>query len=321
MLAEICSSLSSLTMPVRHIAMMSGVLSLCVIYFGLMQYYVSFGYVFRQTFIEQDPNLSSPYVANKHVPNAMLAGLSVGVSAFALIVSLIFNSLDPVNNTSNTSRSVHRLQTKLSIKTKVHYIVVIFLGFGITLLTNSAVTNTLKIMFGEPRPNFFGLCDYKGYREALQTGNYTSYLANTKFGQFGDPVHCSASTSEVIDSFASFPSGHSSLMFASVCYVSLILLAHRHRDLLSYIVSSVVTMGLIVLSFWVSYTRVLDYYHRTYDVFAGICLGTMIGWLTYVFTYDVIAKNSLSLIYRKTPENEYENDDQRSVPLGGNGSV
>jgi diacylglycerol diphosphate phosphatase/phosphatidate phosphatase len=258
-------------------------LVLSTIYFGFMQNYTNYSYVFRQQFIEQDPDLSKPYISKAQVSNIMLGFLSTLIPFFALIISLIIKSIKPLDQTILFDPNYLDSDGK-----KILYGLIISGGLGTTLALNSAITNTLKILFGEPRPNFFGLCDYKNYRFVLQTNNYTLYDQMTQFGRFGNPIYCTSSESDIIDGFSSFPSGHSSLMFAGICYASLILCADRKRNIFSYLGSLIICIGMICLGLWVAYTRVADYYHRTYDVMAGIILGCVIGYMTYKLIDDQI---------------------------------
>ena len=59
---------------------------LTLIYFSLMQVYTKDHYVFRQAFIEQNPELSYPYVTSQ-VSNNALGGFSVAVLQIGLIVA------------------------------------------------------------------------------------------------------------------------------------------------------------------------------------------------------------------------------------------
>ena len=268
---------------IKYFALIN-VMIISFIYFAYMQYYTTYYYVFRQQFIEQDPDLSKPYISKPQVSNLMLGLLSTMIPFFALIISIIIKAFKPVD------RTIYPIYLNSYNNNNIIYELIIIIGLSVSLTLNSAITNTLKIILGEPRPNFFGLCDYKGYREVLQTNNYTIYDQTIHFGRFGNPLECNAPNSEILDAFSSFPSGHSSLMFAGICYASLILLSHRTYNVISYLCSIIICVGMIILGLWVGYTRVVDYYHRTYDVLAGIILGCVIGYMIFKLVDDTLKK-------------------------------
>ena len=245
------------------------------IYFALMQAYDSTNHVFRQLFIEQDPRLSMPYVEKTYVPNTMLALLSCLVPCVGLLITIVFFSV--------RVRSVRHVQV---------YAFIVIACFGICLLLNSATTNSLKILYGAPRPSFFAICNYHGYRDALSSNNFTEYFELTHFGRFGSISNC-RDTTDINDAFMSFPSGHSSLMFAGATYMSSIMFMFRRCHKLMYILAVVVSGGVMVLSTWVTYTRVADYKHNTQDVLAGTGVGFVIGFAMFQFARDLLFRCEL----------------------------
>lgn len=54
-------------------------------------------------------------------------------------------------------------------------------------------------------PSMQALCDYAGYAQAISSGNYTSYLAATSPGAFGDLSKCLAASKPTWKAQRSFP--------------------------------------------------------------------------------------------------------------------
>ncbi|VBB18888.1 phosphatidate phosphatase PPAPDC1B-like [Yasminevirus sp. GU-2018] len=254
------------------------------IYFSLMQAYDSTNHVFRQVFIEQDPRLSMPSVEKTHVPNMMLALLSCLVPCVGLLISSGF--------VLARTRSLRHVQV---------YTFIVWTCFAMCLLLNSAGTNSLKILYGAPRPSFFAICNYHGYRDALSSNNFTEYFELTHFGRFGDIANC-RDKSDINDAFMSFPSGHSSLMFAGATYMSLVMFMFRQFHKLMYVLAIFVSGGVMVLSTWVTYTRVADYKHNTQDVLAGTILGFVLGFSVFQFARDLLIRCELSPDVFATPD-------------------
>jgi len=253
-----------------------------LLYFGLMKICQnSNSYVFQQTFIEQDPRLSYPYVDNPHVPSALLP-------VFSGLLPLISLCIPHLLFTYHVGDYSTKRLTKIWT-----FVLLTCIGFIICLSLTSAITNTLKISFGEPRPSFFGICNYQGYRDALNSGNFTEYYNLTRFGQYGDIKYCRANQSDIYDAFMSFPSGHSSLMFAGVTYVSLFFFMFRKYSDTHYLLGVIVVGGYYVFATWVAFTRVMDYEHKTSDVFAGAFVGCVIAYMIYKYILDVLVAHDI----------------------------
>lgn len=235
-----------------------------VILFGIYYNYIKqSNIIFSQVFIEQNPDLSYPLKTGE-VTSTVLWLFAFFVPLTIIIVSSIYVLL--ISN----------------IKTSTKYFMWLLIGLVICLLANSAFTETFKILFGEPRPSFFAICNYQNYTYALESNNFTKYNSLTTFGKFGDIKNCFASQDDIKDAFASFPSGHASLMFAGMTFATLILLNLKFKN--EFIVSfahAIIPLGLYILATWVCITRVQDYKHRTYDVLGGAIFGTMIAYGTW----------------------------------------
>lgn len=135
------------------------------------------------------------------------------------------------------------------------------------------ITEYLKRGAGEPRPCAFYLCDYKGYAEAVDSGNYTSYYASTTFGVIGDFFECGNQ-----DAFMSWPSGHASTSFTSMLSSSILL--HYNFEFQDPILNTIY-YSLLIISTYIAISRVQDNKHHTYDVACGAIIGctfTLIMW-------------------------------------------
>lgn len=242
--------------------------ALCIIYFVLMQ---NTGVVFTQVFIERNPDLSYPK-GNQQVSNTMLWCLSVLIPFSYL---LYFFSPAKV------------------LDGKIKYTILwISMGIFINVLLTSAITNSLKVLFGEPRPSFFAICNYQHYNDAILSNNFTTYNNITTAGAFGNISNCYADHSDIRDAFASFPSGHSSLIFSSMTYLSSILMffSKIYKKYYVFIVNVIVVFGSYIIACWVAITRVQDYKHRTYDIFAGAFLGICVASLVWKCMYTEIRR-------------------------------
>ncbi|CAI5961329.1 unnamed protein product [Closterium sp. NIES-64] len=118
--------------------------------------------------------------------------------------------------------------------------------------TTFLLTNALKVSIGRPRPHFFIVCFPSGVPVYGSDGN----------------VQCNGSSSSVMESRVSFPSGHTS----SLTYAALFLAAKlqafsaRGRGQLWRLVPSACCLAGAAS---VGITRIDDYWHFPFDVFIG----------------------------------------------------
>jgi hypothetical protein len=173
--------------------------------------------VSRRAFFEGD--LSQSYVCiHDQVPSSLLYVLSstvpLGLSALLVCINLpwkdslahvpIFRKIDCQNRGS------------YSFSIRVRIWVWFFIGLIQVVAMEVAIITVVKKMAGRHRPCFFYLCDYKGYRSAFESNNYTAYNAAITRGAPGDYTYCAASSSDIDNAQKSFPSGHSGMAFATM---------------------------------------------------------------------------------------------------------
>jgi len=164
-----------------------------------------------------------------------------------------------------------------------------FLALGCTLL----VTIAGKKLAGRPRPNAVALSGYIG-------GKFT------------------AKDSDVSEAFQSFPSGHSSISFVAMVWLSLYFM-HKLRSDRSepnnegwkFVVCAMPT----VLAFWVGITRMTDYWHNPSDVLAGALLGTAFAVVIFRAYYLKHQRPSPSSTLPFYAESSQHDSDDMKVPL------
>lgn len=134
-----------------------------------------------------------------------------------------------------------------------------FLGLLESVVFTVLTTNSFKILIGRPRPYFAAVCE--------------GYIS-------GSTTVCSGNAHEVNEARKSFPSGHSSLSFATAVY----LMGYIGAKLrLGKLETNGVTWRIVVtfipalLAGLVAASRTIDYHHHFSDVIGGSVLGTFIA--------------------------------------------
>mmetsp|Transcript_52917 Transcript_52917/g.123867 ORF Transcript_52917/g.123867 Transcript_52917/m.123867 type:complete len:284 (+) Transcript_52917:116-967(+) len=208
-------------------------------------------------FIQQDPSISNPYQSS--TVNTPLLGLLACVLpvcvASAMRMYGFFGSApqEPI-----------------------------LLALGLVHVTQWAVTCTLKGLVGRLRPNFFALCNYCGYREALKSGDFTEYNTCAPAGVPGSYDKCLESLAA---GRVSFPSGHSSTAFAGLGFVGLLMAAAARRAGSPPMVQVLAAAPAFCMAAWIATTRVQDSWHFESDILAGSIIG--LCSLLFVFYHRV----------------------------------
>lgn len=217
-------------------------------------------------FLEQDLTLSYALTRPETIPIWLLFVLSISVPASFIVLGHLY----------------HAYKRRGSFRTTLKSFLWCQLGVLQALAIVFSITNLLKTMTGRQRPNFFALCNYAGYNDAITSGDFTSYFANTVFGAFGDLKKCQSDFSDVAESLRSFPSGHSSISFAGMTFAALYLRASFGVVKGVHVsVRAILSSFPWILSAYIACSRVRDRWHNTDDVFIGSAIGLLSGFLAW----------------------------------------
>jgi len=242
-------------------------------------------------FQERDPTISFPWVTTEEVPISLLAVVAYVIPAILIIVSQILMQL-----------SVRKFKHERESSSYTQYLFMPHLGLIEGLGVTTFITQLLKNFCGRKRPNFFAMCNYKGYRTALETGNFTYYNSVTVAGAIGSLEHCLETDGAVLrEAQYSFPSGHSSTIFAGLTFLCLYFLhivpKHFFKGRfgtpsgIRFLPIHIVVMTLLMSSAaYVAGTRTRDYWHNFDDILAGAVLGFGVSCFTFWVNHGRVEK-------------------------------
>jgi membrane-associated phospholipid phosphatase len=161
-----------------------------------------------------------------------------------------------------------------------------FVGFADTLVLTFNATMTLKYAFGRLRPDF----QDRVLRFYCGTGN-TQKGSNLVICPAGFNEATITSNELNVDGRSSFPSGHSSLSFATATYGLLVLggqyqWGERAHNGGVAMLAAAAQLGMLGTATWVAGTRVADGRHNVSDVMAGAVIGILSANFGYWQNFD-----------------------------------
>ncbi|XP_022832931.1 phospholipid phosphatase 5-like [Spodoptera litura] len=197
---------------------------------------------------------SRPYI--RHISEAELLNeyrrprLDSYVPAWATVLLIVFVPLVCICTRYMTTRDY--VDTAQSL-----------LAWTLALTINAVITESVKLIIGRPRPDFFWRC--------------------FPDGQVMPGLRCTGNPRDIIEGRKSFPSGHSSFSFCSLSFLSLwlcgklgVLSRRRGRSC-----SLVICLVPLMIASVVALSRYCDNHHHWEDVFVGSLLGVACSYFCY----------------------------------------
>jgi membrane-associated phospholipid phosphatase len=255
---------------------------------------------FDSNFLERDPTLSRPYFADSEVqlPIPVIIFLAI---ALPIILTFVLQM---------TIRFWRR-PDNIHPKAIDPFYGLLFLALAMAI--NGLFSEFLKSYVGKKRPNFFAMCNYKGYRDALAANNLTDYLANTDPNRFGSMQFClDQSTFISWQSRSSYPSGHASYSFCGYTIFGLLCIYVWHCYTKKYKIGKVIFFMLcMIIAMVLSWGRARDYWHDYGDIYAGGVIGVVSGSMMFFvnFSFTTVDKLKKKLERELTSAKKNNNND------------
>jgi len=160
----------------------------------------------------------------------------------------------------------------------------LLLAFFLCIILTLITTDSIKKIAGRPRPNFYQM---------------------VKWNQQQQQPEDETSIADIREAYQSFVSGHSSLSFAGLLFLSQFLFQHlsslsplhiaqqlvidktpvSQLTRINNLPSLFIPFLPIVLATWIALTRIIDYWHFCEDVVGGMLVGVFFAYICFTYCY------------------------------------
>nr|XP_026494147.1 phospholipid phosphatase 5 [Vanessa tameamea] len=153
------------------------------------------------------------------------------------------------------------------------------LSWSLALGITGVLTDTVKLIVGRPRPDFF----YRCFPDGIETPE----------------LQCTGDISDIMEGRKSFPSGHSSLSFCSLGIASAWICGRlgtisRKRGSGARVLTTIIPL---VMAGCIALSRTCDYHHHWQDVLVGSTLGFTVSVLCYRQYYNPLTSDLAGVPY------------------------
>ncbi|CAD0089293.1 unnamed protein product, partial [Aureobasidium vineae] len=245
-----------------------------------------------------DLAISYPYVENDEISTALLVILSLVLPA--VVIAVVTALFVPA-----FSRS--RLRDQRYWKRKLWEFNAGWMGLGLSFALAFFITTGIKNLIGKPRPDLLARCQPDLNDIAAHVvGGYGQDISQ-RWTLVSSSICTQTDRKLLNEGFRSFLSGHSSMSWSGLLYLSLWLaskfnmlipyLGHgtlakrndeddieqeaRERAAAPPVFGAIIVLIPVCLAFFICSTRYVDFKHQGIDIFSGAVLGIMTSWIGF----------------------------------------
>lgn len=228
---------------------------------------------FHQQFALENYTLHYPYAKVERVPVIWLCVYVVAAPAVIIgIYTMVIDGLFSHQTAMPSARTgIKRLSGRYRFKDRLWELNCGILGLGLSVGAAFTITGALKNAIGKPRPDLIDRCQINN--DLIKKGEWV--LQNITI--------CTQTSNYILqDGFKSFPSGHSSVSFAGLFYLSIYLAGKLHvLDAKGEVWRTFLVMVPTLGAALITGTRIMDARHHPFDVISGAMLGILVAWGSY----------------------------------------
>jgi len=264
---------------------------------------ISFVSPYHRPFSLIDLAISYPYVESDEISTALLVVLSLILPA--VVIAIVTALFVP-------AFSVSSLRNQRYWKRKLWEFNAGWMGLGLSFALAFFVTTGIKNLIGKPRPDLLARCQPDLNDIAAHVvGGYGQDISQ-RWTLVSSSICTTTDKKRLDEGFRSFLSGHSSMSWSGLLYLSLWLaskfnmlipyLGHgnppakrgrddedeeplqqeaRERAAAPPVFGAIIVLIPVCLAFYICSTRYVDFKHQGIDIFSGSVLGIMTAWIGF----------------------------------------
>jgi len=294
-------------------------------------------------FFCDDQNLKHPYLPQT-VPIVQCVLIWAVVSVFFIVLVETLRSWAEARSGSRRSQPIPGNRTPwIAVELYRH-----FGYFTLGALTCLLFTELSKYSIGRLRPHYLTLCMPNMTKElCVDKWGYKRFVTESEDSICQGLIDGTVTKEQLHEARLSFMSGHSSFSFYCAVFLIIYLQArlsnfpHTHSSAAVRIIYRMlkvfkpfIQFAMIILAFWISLTRISNYFHHPMDVATGAIIGIIFALLTNCIIADLFNKKKQSAFctfeletQQNTNFNEMSNLSintnplhQVSIAMGGTGT-
>jgi phosphatidate phosphatase len=255
---------------------------------------------YQRGFFCNDQNLKHPYLPQT-VPIVQCVLIWAAASTFFIIVVETLRARAEEQAGERRNKPFPKNRTPWIAVELYRYFGYFSLGALLCLL----FTELSKYTIGRLRPHYLTLCRPKLSPELCQDDfGYEKFVTGNEEDICEGLISGDVTKKQLNEARLSFLSGHSSFSFYCGMFLIIYLQARlsnfpRHQSTPVRVVFRIlkvlrpfIQFSMIILSFWISLTRISDYFHHPLDVFIGAIVGMGFAMITLMVIADVFNKRS-----------------------------
>ena len=272
---------------------------------------------YHRGFFCDDQNLKHPYLPQT-VPIVQCVLIWLAVSTFFIVVVETLRSWAEAQAGKRRCKPFPNNRTPwIACELYRH-----FGYFTLGALTTLLFTELSKYSIGRLRPHFLTLCKPKLTPELCDDEfGYKRFVTEREDDICEGLISGNVTKKQLHEARLSFLSGHSSFSF----YCGMFLIVYLQARLNNFprqqscsvrfvyktlkVLRPFIQFSMIILSFWISLTRISNYFHHPMDVLTGAVVGMCFAIITLMVIADVFNKRSAFWrpMDREIPTNLHEN--------------
>ncbi|ORX75309.1 PAP2-domain-containing protein [Anaeromyces robustus] len=177
------------------------------------------------------------------------------------------------------------------------------IGLVFSFCISSLFVNVIKNLVGRYRPDFISICDIDFNKVNEQYEYYSNITTDINYGPrnlFNTSICQNTNERKLNEGRRSFPSGHSSLIFSEMTYISLYMAGQLHLlNKKTSLWKLFVVLIPYTIAIAVALSRVFDYRHHWEDVTVGGFIGFIFGIIVYFFYFPSLTNENCDIAYQR----------------------